>query len=614
MLFLNRRWIPALANFIGHLRMEADRLFNLGWTAWLQGDLEQAERQFREACESHRAQLPESDDTKGAYWLARVEILLGRPDAFVDFENVLRRRPGTPQVTCWYVDLLWRAGQTDRAEQVWKTIRTNRKVAGVAEAALLEARALVHRRDLAQAEDVLAGVSPEGVVGVERYLLLTWVLAERGKVDQAAAALQQAEKGPYPQAPLRTWRKLFDLRHAGLLRPDPETAQPPTNVPLVPWLWHQAAKAVGGNRPREAWSWAQRALRADPDLRNTGPAAAVVRQGLGELELKTQAEALAAVVRFSPEQAPVIPDVLAGMVDFLREEPLGREVLAKGMGGNLTAARTALHALAEQTELAPLLAHHLAVIYSRGALAAEEADTRDLAEACWRRAWRCWLHFLAGDVEVASSQRQVLITRLLADHRHYLSDALSRERFRAARCHWEAVERLVPLARQVAPSLVGEVAEKVASFREDLTTTFLTVAHEVMRTAGAPEGWRADYERGLAHLRRLLSLDRDNIRLLTALIDLCADWCLACYTNEAPAKLLELVERFTPFALKLARLVESRPGELAARIALAEFYKYRGFIAPDRAEKQALYREAARFNPENENVRQLLAEFDVEEP
>jgi hypothetical protein len=124
------------------------------------------------------------------------------------------------------------------------------------------------------------------------------------------------------------------------------------------------------------------------------------------------------------------------------------------------------------------------------------------------------------------------------------------------------------------------------------------------------EGWRADYEKGLGYLRRFLSLDRDNIRLLTALVEICGEWFFDCYNNEDPQQLWTQVDRFTPFALKLARLVERQPEQLAARAALSEFYKYRGFVAADHNEKIALYREAARFDPDNENVRQLLAHLE----
>jgi hypothetical protein len=125
-----------------------------------------------------------------------------------------------------------------------------------------------------------------------------------------------------------------------------------------------------------------------------------------------------------------------------------------------------------------------------------------------------------------------------------------------------------------------------------------------------PEGWRADYEKGLSSLRRLLSLDRDNPRLLTVLVEVCDEWFLDLYNADDRAGLARLVARFTPFALQLARLTEGRAGDLAARAALADFCKFRGFLAAERAEKIALYREALRFDPAKQNVRDLLAGLD----
>jgi hypothetical protein len=135
-----------------------------------------------------------------------------------------------------------------------------------------------------------------------------------------------------------------------------------------------------------------------------------------------------------------------------------------------------------------------------------------------------------------------------------------------------------------------------------------------MAHGAAPEGWRADYEQGLARLRRLLSLDRDNRRLLTALVEVCGDWFLDLYDTQDFSRLRTEVERYTPLALQLARAAgkadESWPGELAARAALSEFFKFRGFVADDWDRKRALYREALELNPANDNVRNLLAELE----
>jgi hypothetical protein len=160
---------------------------------------------------------------------------------------------------------------------------------------------------------------------------------------------------------------------------------------------------------------------------------------------------------------------------------------------------------------------------------------------------------------------------------------------------------------QGLPALAPELAERVARFRDELATEYLVLTREAMRYGAIPEGWRADYDKGLGHLRRFLSLDRDNARLLTALVETCAEWFLDLYHTGNPPALREQVERYTPFALQLARLTEQRPGDLPARHALSEFCKFRAFVAADRAHKVALYREALRLNANNANARDLLA-------
>src|SRR5262249_62091984 len=120
-------------------------------------------------------------------------------------------------------------------------------------------------------------------------------------------------------------------------------------------------------------------------------------------------------------------------------------------------------------------------------------------------------------------------------------------------------------------------------------------------------GGRPDYERGLGSLRPFLSLDRENVRLLTALAEVCGEWFLDCYNNEAREELLSQVERFTPFALQLARLVGDAEGHLPARLALAEFYKFRGFVAAGRRPQQEVEREAVHLNPRNQHAPHLLA-------
>ena len=57
-------------------------------------------------------------------------------------------------------------------------------------------------------------------------------------------------------------------------------------------------------------------------------------------------------------------------------------------------------------------------------------------------------------------------------------------------------------------------------------------------------------------------------------------------------------------------LADRREADLTARAALAEFYKFRGFVAPERERKRTLFREALAFDPRNENVRELLAQAE----
>src|SRR5260370_24327249 len=103
-----------------------------------------------------------------------------------------------------------------------------------------------------------------------------------------------------------------------------------------------------------------------------------------------------------------------------------------------------------------------------------------------------------------------------------------------------------------------------------------------MRYGEVPEGCRADHDKGLRYLRRLLSLDRENVRLLTAVVEICDEWFLDLYHARASRALHDQVDRFTPFAAQLLRLVEDRPGDVAARGALSDFFKFRGFVQRDK--------------------------------
>jgi hypothetical protein len=172
--------------------------------------------------------------------------------------------------------------------------------------------------------------------------------------------------------------------------------------------------------------------------------------------------------------------------------------------------------------------------------------------------------------------------------------------------YWGVIEEVAGRAEGEAGA---ELAARVARFREELATEHLLSTREAMRYGSIPEGWRADYEKGLGQLARLLALNRDNARLLTALVEVCNEWFFDLYNAGALGRLHDEVDRHAPFAERLARLTEERAGDLAARAALSDFYKVRGFVCGERARKVELYLEALRFNPANANVRDLLAEI-----
>jgi tetratricopeptide (TPR) repeat protein len=291
------------------------------------------------------------------------------------------------------------------------------------------------------------------------------------------------------------------------------------------------------------------------------------------------------------------------MVDRLRAHPAGGSVL----GRPPAEARERLAALAERPDATGPLLHHVALVESRLAQKYELADPA-LATLHGRRAWGAWLGFFAAPDGPADDARRLVIDHLISRHRRRVNDHLARDERDQARSHWDLVIQLPALARARAPSLAEELAGVVHRFRDELATEHLLATREAMRFGDIPEGWRADYERGLASLERLLALDQDNVRLLTAHAETCADWFLDLYHQQA-RRLFDEVARNSPFAERLARQVGGEPGEVAARSALAEFWKFRGYCAAGREEKLALYREALAFNPGNENVRNLIADL-----
>src|SRR5262249_11348488 len=208
-----------------------------------------------------------------------------------------------------------------------------------------------------------------------------------------------------------------------------------------------------------------------------------------------------------------------------------------------------LAALVGRQELSPRLSHHLAVVFHRAARYLDDSDALETAGLCWLRAWRCWLK--AGR---AADEYELLFDHLLGLHRARLEGLLARGDVSRARVLWDLV--LTSLPKQLTDSgepMVGLLQPRLQRFRDDLAAAFLLDTREAMRHGAIPEGWRSDYEQGLTRLRRLLSLDRDNSRLLTAVVEICSDWFVDLYDVPDVARLKQEVDRYPPFALQLGR-------------------------------------------------------------
>lgn len=386
--------------------------------------------------------------------------------------------------------------------------------------------------------------------------------------------------------------------HAGVIQQSPDEVPPPAGVAPAEWLLHQAARSLLRREHGKALACL---AKLPADARG-----AVDEPTLADIHRRTHAEALAKAI--APAEVPE-PAVLADFIDQLGTFPEGKEVLAALERGELSAASGRLSAL---VELLPEGAcHHLALIEQRRALALEGQGSLEEAEPHFRTAWHAWLRHLA--TENAAPDRKPLFDWLLGRHRERIKELLAANKVDGARRHWRIVQQLPELAGKVHADLSADLAGRFAQFRDDLASEYLVTTREAMRYGTIPEGWNADYDRGLGYLRRLLSLDRDNLRLLTALVEICTEWFLDLYNADDPRTLGEQIDRNMPFALQLARLIENRPGELAARGTLSDFYKFRGFMAADRDEKRGLYEESLRFNPGNDNVRELLESLDRRE-
>lgn len=384
---------------------------------------------------------------------------------------------------------------------------------------------------------------------------------------------------------------------------------PPPGVEPAAWYLHLAARQVGRGETQEARATIEQAREGFARLPEDQRAAA--EAFLPMLDRLAQAAALLRMIPTSPDGPKTPPAALLDLVGLLNTLPEGQAVLAVCAADDRKGFRPALQALLDVPQLPERLAHHVAIWTHRIAVGLEELAPADAVDVWWKLCWRAWLRHL---LKWSPEERAPLLDHLLARHRQTLTDRLGRAQMEPARKIWSVVAELPALAEKLHPAMKAELTERVNAFRDDLASEYLVQTREAMRQGEVREGFQADYDKGLSYLRRLLSLDRENVRLLTALVEICYEWFLDFYNAGDRDGLVEQLERFTPFAMQLARIVEGKPEEHAPRAALSEFWKFRAFLSDDDAERRRLYEQSLAFNPANENVRDLLAKMDQAPP
>jgi hypothetical protein len=549
--------------------------------------------------------------------LLRLALLLPEPAILEEAASHLSSEPklalaqalltgeGASEEEALPASILWQAASSlgagnagpDWQEKV-RALRAQPRYRGVAQALLLQEAA--SRGDLPAVGALLEEADAWRAFRSGPPHLVLRVLSSLAGHSSAHAALRRV---------LPRWLALWDggqpgregriLAEVAGLAPSGDSEAPPGVSPAV-WFLHQAARAWLREDAVTGLAFLRRA-RVD-DFSLSEEVRAIVEAALPALERRADAASLA---RCLPE-AETPAACLVDLVDLLRTLPEGDGLLEAARRDDPEAVRSGLSALADRTDLPGRLHHHLALLAWRAANHLVEQDEPERAAPLWRQAWRSWLSFVAGSDGPAEAERGRLLDHLLEVHRRRINDLLALGAMEPARFHYELVGSL--------PGWWPPMAEKVERFRNDLATAYLLTTREAMRHGTIPEGWRADYERGLSLLVRLLSLEHDNVRLLTALVEVSAEWFFDLYNLQDVPRLREQVGRCTPFALHLARLVADRPGELPARSALAEFWKVRGVLESDPSRKIALYREALGFDPGNANVRELLAQLEVTDP
>lgn len=394
----------------------------------------------------------------------------------------------------------------------------------------------------------------------------------------------------------------------GLLLPAPESAVCPEGVNEAHWCLHQMSKSWSQQKVRDSVVWALRAEKMADQLSERERER--LTAGLVQMRRLMLADVLAQIAQVHPSHEKTSPELLVDFAEQLQDHPRGQEILQFAQNGEVQSARDMLMSLTQESTLPERLWHHLALSWQRVALAFEAQAQMQEAIQHWRLSWNCWLHWLLTQNE---GVRATFLGHLLEQHRGQIKTLLSRDQVDAARRYWQMIQEL-PNGVDAESELATTLKERLSRFREEMALDYLLATREVMRSGDIPEGWRCNYEAGTLYLRKLLSLDRDNRRLLIALVEICTDWFLDLYDTQDASRLREQVDRFTPFAKQLERMVadEETPDEekVTARSVLSEMWKFRGFVAADYAEKISLYRAALELNPANENVQRLLTDLE----
>src|SRR5262249_27864365 len=156
-----------------------------------------------------------------------------------------------------------------------------------------------------------------------------------------------------------------------------------------------------------------------------------------------------------------------------------------------------------------------------------------------------WLHLFAATDCPPARSRRLVIDYLLTQHRERLEDHLSRDELDVAQATGRLVRELPELAHHFTASLSEEITTPVGRFEDDLVTHCLLGPREAMRFGDVPEGWRADYERGLKLLSRLASVTDNSVRLLTALVETCVEWFVDLYHQSDTRRLAVEADRYS---------------------------------------------------------------------